>query len=204
MNYILNRQTDRLLFKTTKFIAEKGSVLHSGIYNRELTSSMAAGATLVALGLIFADSIKLTMYFWGYLLTAFVALFLGFRYIVFREPLLVLEVDREKGQVTITTRHGLFKKTKAFGLSDLSGIDMGYSVSEPQNPDGVKVVEGIALQHFTVIPGFGQPTEFYTVRILKADGEIVVIFATGDKSEAEGLLKDLQNALSVVNSEPHN
>ncbi len=195
MSYKLHIQPEGLIFKTSTFIAEKGSVLHSGIYNRELTSSMAAGATLVGLGLIFADSIRLSLYFWGYLLTAFVALFLAFRYLVFRDPLLVLEVDKKAGQVTVTTKRGLCKRAQTFPLTDLIGIDMGYSVSEPQNPDGVKVVEGIALQHFTVIPGFGQPTEFYTLRLLKTNGEGVVIFATLDKTVAESLLKDLQDAL---------
>jgi hypothetical protein len=48
--YQLDIKDNILIFRTTFFKAEKGSVLHSGIYNRELASSLLAGACIVLLG----------------------------------------------------------------------------------------------------------------------------------------------------------
>ena len=40
-----------LSFRTGAFRAEAGSALHSGIYNRELVSSLASGAVIVVLAI---------------------------------------------------------------------------------------------------------------------------------------------------------
>ncbi len=191
MGYSFDIQEDSITFKTGDFITDKGSVLHSGIYNRELTSSMAAGATLVLMGLLSVPFIEINALFWVVLLLAFIGLFVAYRYLVFRDPILVLSIDLKKGHVTLTERRHLFTKSQRFNRDEIKGIKRDYTCLMPENPDGVKVVEGIALQHFTVIPGFGQPSEFHRALLQTEEGKEIVLFASKDRSQTEEVINKL-------------
>ncbi|MDI6728785.1 MAG: hypothetical protein QMD44_07690, partial [Thermodesulfovibrionales bacterium] len=77
--YQINIKDNMLIFRTSSFRAEKGSVLHSGIYNRELASSLAAGALVMLLGFFFAASFKITTVHFVVALLLFVIFFIVFR-----------------------------------------------------------------------------------------------------------------------------
>lgn len=196
MNYSFSDIDGKTIFRTGSFSTEKGSVLHSGIYNRELTSSISSGALLVLALMLFSQHIKMELSVVFGLLVLFVGLFLAFRFFVFKDPVLVVCIDKVAGCLTVTRDFGLFKKKETFDLKDVVAIKRDYLSSLPSNPDGVKVVENIALQHFTVIPGFGQPTEFHTVVLTSKDGDQVVLFSSKDEKEADEVRDRLWSALS--------
>jgi hypothetical protein len=187
-DYTLGIKKDRLVFRSTSFRAERGSVLHSGIYNRELTSSLAAGGLVAALSvaLFYAGVDSTPLHLAGYALL-FVVLFVLLRVYVFYEEFLETVID--KGEKTLSVfRKGLPSEKSAVPLSELAGIRKGYTAIVPENPDGVRFVEKIALQHGTVIPGFGDVKEYHTVNLEFRDGDTLMVFSTEDDATAEEVL----------------
>ncbi|GAB4389504.1 MAG: hypothetical protein Kow0025_15260 [Thermodesulfovibrionales bacterium] len=174
----------RLVFRTPTFRAERGSVLHSGIYSRELTSSLAAGGVLFAAFVVLVlAGVRVTAVYVGPAVGLFVLLFYAFRKGVFYEESLVAVFDRAAGRVTVTVRR-FPAREESYPLSDVRDVEKGHVVITPENPDGVAFVEKIALQHGTVIPGFGEVKEYHTVELLMAGGRRVRIFSTSDEAEA--------------------
>jgi hypothetical protein len=195
MTYTFDIKDKVLDFRTASFRAEKGSVLHSGIYNREMASTLAAGACIVLLGFFFASRpIGSTISFISALLL-FVLLFLLLRTFVFPETFLRIVIDKGNNVVSIM-RKGFFRTEKQlFTLADLEGIREDYKEVASENPDGIKMVEKIALQHGTVIPGFGTAAEFYTVEFEFKDAGRVMVFSSGDYSEADDVARTFKNFL---------
>lgn len=186
-SYFIEIKDNRLMFSTASFKAEKGSVLHSGIYNRELASSLAAGACMIALGFFFASKVTITIIHYIASLPLFVMLFLAFRTFLFREPVLQLVIDKKTKAVDITVKRVLGEKKVAVPLDELEKIRQGYTAETPANPDGIQLVEKIALQHGTVIPDFGTTAEFYTVELELRNGKSITIFSSGVPKEADDI-----------------
>jgi len=198
--YHLDIRDDTLVFATSSFRAEGRSVLHSGIYSRELASSLAAGGLLMLLGFFFAVRGKINA---AHILTgaaAFAVLFLVFRGYVFREPLLEAVFDRGRAAIEILVRDPVTTKKGRYELSDLLGITLESLTVEPRNPDGIKVVEKIALQHGMVIPGFGRTEEICSV-VLDFPGRRRTIFSTGKREDAERVAAEIGRFLSIKVSE---
>jgi hypothetical protein len=187
--YTIQIKGKTLVFRTAAFRAEKGSMLHSGIYNRELTSSLASGSVLVVLvlGLLFGG-VKLILWHYIALSALFFGLFILFRLYVFYEEYLEVVIDKAQQTVSIF-RRSLLKKRYDFALSDITAIKSGYKLLVPENPDGIQVIEKIALQHGTVIPGFGEVKEFHTVHFEIKGDETVMVFAARDKMEASYVIE---------------
>lgn len=187
-SYRLKLTTRRLELATTSFETEAGSMLHGGIYNRELASSLAAGAVLVFAAII-TVYLGIKPGFYEYLMAAilFVVLFLAFRVFVFFERRLVVTIDKAGGLVTVFIK-GVVGKMKRVPIEELTGIKRGYTVIAPENLDGIRVVEKVALQHGTVIPGFGDLKEFHTVNLLFKDGRGITVFSSPDPKDTEEVL----------------
>lgn len=191
--YAFDISDKMLVFRTSSFRAEKGSMLHSGIYNRETASTFAAGACIVLLGFFFASRPRLSNVSFIAVLPLFVLLFLFFRTFVFRETFLQAVIDKETNVVSIVHK-GFFRTEKQlYALAGLESIREDYKAVAPENPDGIKIVEKIALQHGAVIPGFGAAAEFYTVEFEFKDAEKVMVFSSGDYSEANDVTKTFKN-----------
>lgn len=196
--YQIDIKGNMLMFETTSFKAERGSILHSGIYNRELASSLAAGACITAAGFFFAYRVKITAGYFFAALILFVILFLMFRTYVFREPLLRLLIDKDKGDIEISAGNILSVRKLLFPAVELEKIRQDYVSIVPENPDGVKIVENISLQHGTVIPGFGKTLEFYTVELEFKNSERIMIFSSGEPSEADEIAAKIKNYLKIT------
>jgi hypothetical protein len=179
------------VFRTGSFSSEGRSVLHSGIYNRELSSSLAAGAAVLMFGLFFARYFKLSAVFFIVTIVLFAVLFVSLRIYIFREPALEAVFDKGKMTITISIRKRIRNVVRSFPMGKLSGIALDHVTVQPQNMDGVEFVEKIALQHGTVIPGFGKKEDFYTMS-LDFQGEKVVIFSARDKQSAEAAASELR------------
>lgn len=190
--YQIDMKDNMLIFSTAFFKAEKGSILHSGIFSRELASFLAAGAVLTVLGFFFASNFKITAIHFIIAVFLFAALSLFFRAYIFHEANLEIVFDKGKGKITSTLKKAVGKEIKVYPVSELKGIKPGQVTFKPENPDGVKVVENIALQHGTVIPGFGEVMEFNTVELEFKQGNRIIIFASELKEETESIIKILR------------
>ncbi|HAK88819.1 MAG: hypothetical protein A2077_01620 [Nitrospirae bacterium GWC2_46_6] len=193
MSYELKIENKRLIFNTTSFKAEKGSVLHSGIYNREMSASLAAGAVVMLSGFFFAAKYKITVVHFIAALFLFVILFLVFRAYIFGEPLLGVVIDKGKGNIDISLDRILGKKNLSFPLASLEDIRQDHKSIAAENPDGIRFVEKIALQHGTVIPGFGKTSEFYTVEMEFENSRRVMIFSSEDPAAADDIALKIKN-----------
>jgi hypothetical protein len=190
--YKIEVSGQRLILCSSSFRPEKGSVLHSGVFNRELSSFIAAAAILMLIGFFFAryGSPRTPHAVTGVIL--FILLSLLFRKYLFHEPELKAIFDIKKGFVTIGRRGVLFQKRAGYPLASISGIAVNRVVLRPENPEGIEIVEKIALHHYTVLPGFGETDEFFIVQ-LDFGKQTEVLFSTKKEAEAEevrGKLKD--------------
>src|SRR5512143_394413 len=59
--YQIEKSENGVVVRTTSFRTERRSMLHSGIFNRELASSLAAGAVMVITGFFFALYFRITI-----------------------------------------------------------------------------------------------------------------------------------------------
>lgn len=185
--YEIETAGDRLVLRTPTFRAERGSVLHSGIYSRELAASLAGGALLfVVFVALILSGVRITALYVVPAVGLFVASFYVLRKAVFYEESLEAVFDRAAGAVTVTVRR-FPQRRESYPVSDVKGIRKEHIVITPENPEGVEFVEKIALQHGTVIPGFGEVKEFHTVELEMADGRRVRIFSSRAEAEAAGV-----------------
>jgi hypothetical protein len=192
VDYQISVKNGRLVLRTSSFRAERGSVLHSGIYNRELTSSLAASAllALIFVALVLAG-VDVSLIYVIPAAVFFAGFFIFFRKALFYEESLDAVIDRASGLIEVTTRR-FPVKTESFALSDLAAVRQGHVVITPENPDGVQFVEKIALQHGTVIPGFGEVREFHTVELEFKNGRMVRVFSSEQEAEAARVTKSLK------------
>lgn len=179
---------------TTSFKAEKGSVLHSGIYNRELASALSAGGIAILIGLFAAASYKITAAHYMMAALLFGALFIVLRTYIFRETVLELTLDKNNESAGITIK-GIHKKQQMFPISDLAGVRLRHITVRPENPDGIRVVENVAIQHGTVIPGFGEPENFYIVELVYKSGADTMVFSSKEEKETEAVAMRLEGFL---------
>ena len=182
---------NELIFRTASFSAEGRSVLHGGIYNRELSASLASGAVIVVSGLLLAGHLKITAPVFVAFVILFAALFMIFRMYIFREPSLEAVFDAGKGIITVSVRKGIRSISRSYPLNRLSDISLGHVTVQPRNIDGIEIVEKVALQHGTVIPGFGKKEDFYTVT-LDFEGDKVVVFSGKERQGAEAVASELK------------
>jgi hypothetical protein len=196
--YQMDIKDNMLIFRTSSFRAEKGSVLHSGIYNRELSSSLAAGALVMLLGFFFAASFKITTVHFIAALLLFVIFFIFFRTYIFLESILCVAVDKKNGNIDIALERIFGKRRITSPLSELDNIRQDYLSVTPENPDGIRLVEQVALQHGTVIPGFGKTAEFYTVEMEFKNGKRITIFSSEEPSMAEDVRAKLSGFIGQV------
>ncbi|MDD1682866.1 MAG: hypothetical protein LUO98_03425 [Methanoregula sp.] len=175
--YTLSQDASRLIFRTSSFVADRGSVLHSGIYNREFSSVLASFALAgIAFFLLVMSYGKKTVFYAVFLLL-FIGTFPLFRAYVFRERYRQTVFDRTTATVEI--RHaGIGSKVllnKPF--ASIRGIWIETKKTEVVNRDGIAFVEKISAQHGTVIPGFGEEKTFYTLKLGFTDGTEKTLFA---------------------------
>lgn len=183
------------MLKASSFRAERRSVLHSGVFNRELASSLAAGAVIAVISFFFALYFKITALYLLAVVLVFAAVFMFFRLCVFREAILETVFDREKGTVTISLKSAIGGRKSSYPLNDLAGITLHHISMAPENLDAVRLVEKVAVQHGTVIPGFGTTEDFYTVE-LDFGGEKTVVFSARESRSAEAAIAELKASLS--------
>jgi len=190
----LTIEKGRITLKARSFRAEKGSVLHSEIFSRELATSFVSAILAAGLLVYFAISAELGLL--HYLLSAilFGISFPVVRFFVFKEPYLESIFDIGAGSITISLKRPIFGRTIRRALEELKGVEINHLRIDPENPDAVAFVEKIALQHGTVIPGFGEVQEFYNLDLDFGDTKHTILTTT-DRSELEGIVGKINTFL---------
>ncbi len=195
--YRLTKDATTLVFRTTRFVAERGSVLHSGIYNREFSSVLAsfavAGMAYFALVMGFGKR----MVFLALFLVLFIGTFPLFRTYLFKERFLEVVFDKAAGDVVISRTWFRKKVLERMELSEIKGLWIDAKKDEVVNRDGVAFVEKISAQHHTVIPGFGEETVFYSLKLKRADGTDRTIFAGDSMKDALAVYDEIKGFLNI-------
>jgi hypothetical protein len=176
-NYKTSKEEDTLIFITPMFRAEPGSVLHSGIYNREFASVLASATVAGIIYVITAMNIEGTFVRSLVFLLIFAAGFPFFRTYVFRESLMEVVFNAASGEARISTRRITKRLKETIALSDIKDISIEKKTQEVENPDAVAFVEKISLQHGTVIPGFGEKKILFLLKLHLADGSVRIIYS---------------------------
>jgi Ca2+/Na+ antiporter len=195
--YQIEKNENGVVVRTTSFTTERRSVLHSGIFNRELASSLAAGAVMVIAGFFFALYFRITVVHFIAAVFVFAALFILLRIYAFREAVLETAFDRGRKTITVSLKGAIRERTQSYPIDALAGIRIHHLSIEPENLDAVKLVEKVAVQHGTVIPGFGKVENFYSVE-LDFRERLIVIFSARERKGAESLMNELRNSLAGV------
>ncbi|WP_420267245.1 hypothetical protein [Candidatus Magnetominusculus dajiuhuensis] len=172
-----------LIFKTESFKAEKRSVLHSGVYNREVASAFVAAGAACSYFAAFALSGRLNYIHYAVTAVLFAVFYPLSWLFIFKRPALAVFLNNEKAIAAIAIK-GVFRKKRILRtLSQLRDVAVAHVKIEVGNPDGVAFVEKIALQHGTVIPGLGVAQHVYAVEFVFDDGPVVV-YCCGDEDKA--------------------
>lgn len=192
--YHIEKKGNAVVLRTSCFRTERRSILHSGIFNRELASSLAAGAVIVVLGFFFAVYFKITVIYFMAAVLLFAALFMFFRVYVFRETILETVFDKERKTVTVSLKRTIGSRIQAYPADALAGIGIHHLSIEPENMDAVKLIERVAVQHGTVIPGFGKIEDFYNVELDFRDRR-VVIYSGRERESAVSVVAEMKGSL---------
>lgn len=196
-DYRIERDKDLLIFKTPSFRPEKGSVLHSDIYNREFTSTLPSMAIAVCVYMMLVLSIEQQMVSFIVSSLVFIIGFLLFRTYVFRGRYLEVTFDKVTGTAEIFFSGITKRRRDALLLSDIVGLDIESAKTSIENPDGVAFVEKISAQHGVSIPGFGEETTFHILKLALSDGTERTIYAGNTRENVVSLQTEMKEFLNL-------
>ncbi len=191
--YNISINKGALIFTTTSFSAEEGSVLHSGIYSSELTSSLASGAVLVAIAImlvLIGVKVSISLILTGVVL--FFGLMVLFRKYVFFEEIFRVEIDKSRGAVNFFKK-GFRSQRESVPLEKLRSIRWGVTLVVPENTDGIGVVKQISAQHGMPIPGYGETREVHSVVFEFKDERDIMVFSSEDQDEVDVVMEMMKN-----------
>ncbi len=195
--YLLSKSASTLVLRTTSFVADRGSLLHSGIYNREFSSILASFAFAGAAYFVLVMSFGKKAFFYAIFMVLFIVAFPLFRKFVFREPYLETVVDRQKETVVISLHRIWEKRLECLPLGGISGLRIDTKKSDVINRDGVEFVKRISAMHGTVIPGFGEETSFYSLKLTLADGTDKTVFAHSSIEDVLSVHDEIREFLKI-------
>jgi hypothetical protein len=184
--YRTEKTGDILIFKTAYFSAERGSVLHSGIYNRDFASALSSLCVAGLVYLVVVMNLKKGILPHVVFLVVFAAGFLFLRGFVFKERYMETVLDRAAGRAEIYMVGITKKKKDSVAIKDINNVLIERRKSAVENPDGVEFVQKISSQHGMAIPGFGEEKIFFLLKLKLSDGTDRLIFADGDM---QGVIK---------------
>jgi hypothetical protein len=195
--YKTERTDSSLLFRTEHFSAERESVLHKGIYNKEFASVLSS---LAVAGLVYA---ALAMQQKRTILPhiAFAVIFIGgyplFRMVVFKDRYLEALFDLSKGLAEISVTGLIRKKTESLPFSAVKKVLIESKKIGVENPDAVEFVAKISAQHGTVIPGFGEEKTFFMLKLTLADGTDRMIYADTEMQDVMDANEEIKGFLKI-------
>jgi hypothetical protein len=178
--YSLQKTATVLIFRTASFSDETASVLHSGIYNREFASVLASLALAGLVYLLLETHFEKTLLFNIVFIAVFVGGFPFFRTFVFKEKYMETVFDTAARRAEIFIAGITRRKKESIPLANIGQVLIESRKQKIENPDGVEFVEKISLQHGVAIPGFGEETVRYLLKLKLEDGTYRTIYADKD------------------------
>ena len=182
-NYRIEKKDGTLIFRTAHFTAERGSVLHRGIYSQEFASALSSLAIAGLAYMVVALNVKKGILANLVFLVVFVSGFLLLKRFVFRERFMEAVFDRTAGKTEISMVGITKKRTDSIPMKDIDNVLIAQKRSQIENPDAVEFVEKIASQHGMAIPGFGEEKIFFLLTLKLRDGTDRLIFADSDMQD---------------------
>ncbi|MBF0472946.1 MAG: hypothetical protein HQK91_00435 [Nitrospirae bacterium] len=200
LRYKIAVSGETLSLLTTSFRAERKSVLHSGIYTKELSSMFAA--FIVSFIYIIYVSFISQLHWLNFIIASvgFIVLFPICRIFIFKEHLMSVIFDKSNNLITITQNCIIGKKIQQKKLSSLSEITIDHKMIEPQNQDGIEFVKKISLSHGAPMPDLGSIEHFYNINLAFSNG-LIMIFSAPDQIESEGLVKIIREFCFDISKE---
>ncbi len=195
--YSLSSDGSRLVFRTANFSADKGSVLHSGIYNRELSSWLASFSVAGLAYFILVMRFGKQTVFYAIALLLFTGAFVIFRKYIFRQRFLETVIDRKEAEAVLIRQGIRTKVLETIPLAAITGIRIDAEKTEIENRDGVDLVRKISAQHNAVIPGFGEEAVFYSLRLRCSDGTERTIFTDRDMQAVIDVYDEIKEFLKI-------
>ncbi len=200
-SYSINKDENQLIFTTFSFRADKGSVLHKGIYNYEFASMLSA---LILCGIIYmllAFNYRMAVIHYLSIIVVFVFTFISFRKFIFRERRLKIVFDKSNKIARISWPTLISERNEEIPIDNIRSVETGSKKIVPENVDGIKFVEKISLQHGSAIPGLGDEVEFITLLLKLTDGSERLIYAEKIEGRVEGEpevpLKEIRDFLAT-------
>lgn len=186
--YEILREGEILVIRTSSFSPERGSVLHSGIFSKELASSFVASG----ISLLFFLAVVLQKGHPGYVhyalgVAMFVVVFVLSRIYLFSGAYMETVIDRRRQRITINCKGLVRSRRVEKPLGELREMTMSTTEFDEENSDAVQFVSKIAAQHGTVIPGFGEKKTYHSVVLVFGD-ESYTIFSSRSLPEADVVL----------------
>jgi hypothetical protein len=180
VKYRIEKTDGSLIFRTANFAAERGSVLHRGIYSQEFAAALSSLAVAGLAYMVVVMDVKKGILAHIVFLVVFVSGFLLLKRFVFRKKFLEAVFDRTAGKTDIYMIGITKKKRDSIRMEDIDNVLIGQKKSEVENPDAVEFVEKISSQHGMAIPGFGEEKIFFLLTLKLSDGTDRIIFADSD------------------------
>ena len=196
-SYKIERTDVRLLFGTEHFSAERGSVLHKGIYSRELASALSS---LSVAGLVYAAlalNYRRTVFFHVVFAVIFIGGYPLFRTLVYKDRFLEALFDQTRGLAEISVTGLIKKKTESLPLSAVKNVLIESKRIGVENPDAVEFVEKISAQHGTVIAGFSGEKTFFMLKLVLADGSDRMIYADTEMQDVMDAHEEIKGFLKI-------
>ena len=195
--YTLARDDSIFVFRTTRFVTDKGSVLHSGIYNREFSSVLASFAFAGAVYFVLVKNFGEKTFFYLVFTVLFIGTFPLFVRFVFRERWLETVLDKHTGTAVLSLGRMRKKVLDNLPLTSITGLRIDTKKAEVVNRDGVEFIEKISAMHGTVIPGFGDEAVFYSLKLQLTDGTDRTVFADRNMHDVMAVYDDMKEFLKI-------
>ncbi|MBN2653751.1 MAG: hypothetical protein JXR79_01365 [Nitrospirae bacterium] len=199
--FIISDDDNVLDFSTSSFSTLQHSALHSGAFNSELASSVAAGTVMMLLLIIMRGSIAFSLSVLIAGVSIYGLLFLLFRRFVIKEPHLQARFSRADRSVEIIRTRFFFKIRQRHAFDQIEAALLKEIAHSFTNPDGIDVVEKIALDHNTVMIGFGKPDHLYAAALRLADQREIVLFSSENREHADKIIEKINQFLEVKDAE---
>lgn len=196
-NYTARKEEDKLIFATPAYRADPDSVLHSGIYNREfsslLASAAAAGIVYMIIAMNTGNAIVRSLVF---LLTC-AGGFPFFRKFVFKESLREVVFDTSGGEAKVYTSWITKRLKETISIKNIKDISVENRKHEVENPDAVRFVKHISLQHGSVIPGFGEEKVLFLLKLHLCDGSERIIYTDNTMQDVLSAYDEIKEFLKI-------
>ena len=131
----------------------------------------------------------------------FLVIFAGgfpfFRKFVFKEGLMEVVFNTTGGEARIYTSRMTKRLKETISIKNIMDISIEKKQQEVENPDAVKFVKHISLQHGTVIPGFGEEKLFFLLKLHLSDGSERTIYSDSNMQDVISAHDEIKEFLKI-------